>query len=91
MNMIHATVLGATALLVATSVSALAQSPQVPTAGEVVQAPGLPSAPQQSERQTRPLFTIGGGEGRVWAPVEAPYDANINRPLAEVPLWENPN
>ena len=91
MNMIRAAVLGVTVLMAATAVPALAQSPQLPNTSGMTQAPGIAGAPQQSERQSRPLFTIGGLEVHMWAPVEPYYNANINRPLAEVPLWDNAN
>jgi hypothetical protein len=90
MNMIRSVALGATVLMAATSVSALAQSPQVPNSSGTTEAP-VPAAPQQNGRQSRPLFTIGGLEVHLWAPVEPYYNANINRPIAEVPLWDNAN
>jgi hypothetical protein len=90
MNMIRLAALGATVLMAATSVSALAQSPQVPNTSGTTEAP-VPTAPQQGERQSRPLFTVGGLEVHMWAPVQAYYNSNINRPLAEVPIWDNAN
>jgi hypothetical protein len=37
--------------------------------------------------RTSPLFTIGGVEVRVWAPVEPPYNAEANGNLAARDIW----
>jgi hypothetical protein len=88
MNMVRAAALGAAVLTLATT-AAQAQSPQVPNASEIMRSPAYPSPAQQGEHGSRPLFTFGGIEAHLWAPVEPPYDPSINRPLAEVPLWDH--
>jgi hypothetical protein len=42
----------------------------------------LAGAPQSS-----PLFTIGGVEIHMWAPVAAPYNAESNGDLATKDIW----
>jgi hypothetical protein len=37
--------------------------------------------------RTSPLFTIGGFEVRVWAPVASPYTAKANGDLAAGDIW----
>jgi hypothetical protein len=37
--------------------------------------------------QTRPLFTIGGVQVRVWAPVAPSYNAGTNGDLAARDIW----
>jgi hypothetical protein len=37
--------------------------------------------------RTFPLFTIGGVEVRVWAPVAPPYNSKADRDLAATNIW----
>jgi hypothetical protein len=39
--------------------------------------------------QTSPLFTIGGFEVRVWAPVASPYNAETTGDLATRDIWSS--
>ncbi|HEY0182534.1 MAG TPA: hypothetical protein VGC09_06960 [Rhodopila sp.] len=88
MKMIGAVALGAVALMAATAATAQAQNPQVPDSTLFSRAPAAPPASLQAQSQPRPLFTIGGLEVHLWAPVESPYNANMNRNQAANPLWE---
>jgi hypothetical protein len=38
-------------------------------------------------QQKAPLFTLGGAEVRVWAPVAPPYNAEANGNLAARDIW----
>jgi len=87
MNPTGAAILRATALMVATVASAQAQSRQVPSTGQVTAAPSVQATPRQGTPQSRPLFTIGHLEVHLWAPMELPYDANMNRTFAADPVW----
>jgi hypothetical protein len=87
MNSIGAAVLSATALMLATVAVAHAQSPGGPGLGQETQSPFVAPDPTQGEPASHPLFTIGGVEAHIWAPVEPHYDANNNRNLAANPLW----
>jgi hypothetical protein len=59
------------------------QSPELAGTNRASLAAGL----EASGQQPRPLFKIGGLEVGVWAPVEAPYNAKMDRNLAADPLW----
>jgi hypothetical protein len=87
MHMIRAFVLGAMALTVGTAASA--ETPTLPSTGQTTAAPSLLENSQRSEQQSRPLFTIGGVEVHLWAPVEQPYDSHMNRTAAANPMWES--
>ncbi len=88
-------ILGATAIIVAGAASARAQSgdavgvgPGVTEApGHVLEAPFFLPDGQTDAQRPRPLFTIGGLQIDLWAPIESYYDANVNRNLAADPLW----
>ena len=87
MKAFGAVVLGMAALVAATAASAQAQIPEGPDTGQMARAPALPPAPRDGKPQSRALFTIGGVEVHLWAPVEPPYDPDLNRNLAADPLW----
>ena len=54
------------------------QTTQAPFYDPTTQAPPAPES----------LFNIGRVPIDVWAPVEPPYDAHMDRNLASDPLWE---
>ena len=79
-------------VLVASASMAVAQAQaQIPSNPEdnshLTVAPAPSFENQESREQSRPLFTIGGLEVHVWAPLEAPYNAKMNRSGVEDPLW----
>ena len=90
-----ASVLAASALLLMTGVPAGAQPKQTPTPGQATRptvtgqsttsAVETPSPPPPGPR---PLFKIGDLNVGIWAPVQAPYNANNNRNLAANPMWQ---
>jgi hypothetical protein len=41
-----------------------------------------------SRQSATPLFTIGGFEGHIWAPVKPPYNTEADRNLAADPMWQ---
>lgn len=86
-------------LTVAALASAHAQSPSVPEqnqqsagASQMLQAPFTPTTPDARAAQSRPLFMIGNLPVVVWAPVEPPYNGNMNRSAASDPMFDpDPN
>jgi hypothetical protein len=87
MDTIGGVILGATLFAAG---AAYAQSPSRPdqSGSAVTQAPYYyPTPPLQGESQRRPLFTFGGVNVDVWAPVEPPYDPHIDRSAAADPFW----
>jgi hypothetical protein len=63
------------------------QSPEIAGTNQASVAGATLAAPEASGQQPRPWFKIGRLGVRVWAPVEAPYNAKMNRNLAADPLW----
>jgi hypothetical protein len=102
MEAIKLAVLAATGLMLATTLSAQAQtrratqpsqhpSPSITRQSITDQSiTGRSIAPgtEQSVPEPRTLFTIGGVGVGVRAPVEPVYNARSNRNLAANPLWE---
>jgi hypothetical protein len=88
MHRIGIIVLGATLMV---GVKAYAQSSSLDDENESqTTAPYYFSPlPPQGEPQRRPLFTFDGVNADVWAPVEAPYNPNMNRSAASDPIWED--
>jgi hypothetical protein len=82
MNRCVAVVFGVVLVARATTASGQEQNPQLPGIGQVT-APGLTGIVSgRDDRQSRPLFTLGGLGVRVWAPLEPHYNAEANRNLA---------
>jgi hypothetical protein len=95
MKMFSTLALAAFALVVATAASAQVKKPAadppprpVPAESQTVTAQPVPTNPDATVNQPRPLFNIGNLPVDVWAPVEPPYDANMNRSQAANPVWE---
>jgi hypothetical protein len=84
---IGANVLGASVMMLATTVvSVQAQNPDF----DVNQSPQTNSVEgslEGSAPQSQPLFTIGELGVHVWAPVESPYDSHANTNLATGSLF----
>jgi hypothetical protein len=60
--------------------------------GQVLSSPAAPIQPQLPSMsigvpQTHPLFSIGGIQFRVWAPVAPPYNAEAGGDLAARDIW----
>lgn len=86
MNKISLVVLVAVASMAVAS--AQAQMPGNPEDNsQMTVAPAQSFENQENREQSRPLFTFGGIEAHVWAPLEAPYNSKMNRSRAEDPLW----
>jgi hypothetical protein len=82
--------LAASAALLTAVVPARAQPKPAPTTGPTVtgqsttstiETPAPPAGP-------RPLFRAGNVTVGIWAPIQAPYNANNNRNLAANPIWQ---
>jgi hypothetical protein len=89
MNTIGALAIGAFALVAATGASAASRQSQNASDSQVLQAPAPPSTQQPGEVEVHPLFAIGDLPVGVWAPVEPPYNANMNRNQAANPIWSS--
>ncbi len=93
MNTIPTTLFAASVLMGAgaTAVHAQQHTRTVPAVSETTTSatpyilPDTPANPPQSH----PLFTVGRFGVYLWAPVEPPYDAAMNRSLAANPAWSN--
>jgi hypothetical protein len=95
MKMFSTLALIASALMVAMAASAQVKQPAadppprpVPVESQTVTAPPVPTNPDATVTQPRALFKLGNVPVDVWAPVEPPYDANMNRSQAANPVWE---
>jgi hypothetical protein len=95
MKMFAMLALKALALVAATAASAQVKQPAtdppprpLPSENQTITAQPVPTNPDATVTQPRPLFNIGNLPVDVWAPVEAPYDANMNRNQAANPVWD---
>jgi hypothetical protein len=95
MKILVTAALTASALMAATAASAQVKKPAadppprpVQAESQTVTAQSIPTNPDASVTQPRPLFNIGNVPVDVWAPVEAPYDANMSRNQAANPVFE---
>ncbi len=95
MKMFSTLAVAALALVVATAGFAQVKQPaadppprRVAAEGQTVTAQPVPTNPDATVTQPRPLFNIGKVPVVVWAPVEAPYDSNMNRTQAANPVWD---
>jgi hypothetical protein len=87
MNTTGALILGTFVAVGATAASGQEQYPTKAGANRQIGTFTATVAPEPSDLQSRPLFTIGGLPVRVWAPVEPHYNAAANRNIAADPLW----
>ena len=87
MNTAGALILGTFVAIGATSAFGQEQLPEDAGTNHRFGASSASVAPEPDDRQSRPLFKIGGLPVRVYAPVEPPYNAAANRNLAADPLW----
>jgi hypothetical protein len=87
MNQITAMAIGGLAMVAASAAHGQERNTPVADANSAFgigqDAVGSPPA----EPRSSPLFTFGGLNIRVWAPVEPHYSADANRNLAGEPLW----
>ncbi len=95
MKMLSTLALAASALMVATAASAqVKQLPADPlprpvaVESQTVTARPIPINPDASVTQPRALFKLGNVPVDVWAPVEPPYDAHMNKTQAANPTWD---
>jgi hypothetical protein len=87
MNRIVAVVFSVIVVAGATAAYGQERNPQVPGAAQVTGIGPAGAGPQEGERQSRLLFTFGGTNVRIWAPVERHYNAKANRNLAKQTIW----
>jgi hypothetical protein len=86
MTKIGTVLLAALPLLLASAAYAQTPTPQM---GGTVQTPELvaPGETAPGNNELQPLFSIGNLPVAVWAPTEAPYNAQADRSAAANPLW----
>jgi hypothetical protein len=87
MNRVLAVAFGGLVMLVAAA--AYGQEPNSPAAdpGYVFGIGPGAGGSAQDELPSPPLFTIGGLDVRMWAPVEPHYNGAANRDPAAEPFW----
>jgi hypothetical protein len=83
MNTIGASFLRTFVVAVVATAAVGSRSPEMVGTSHATVAGTTSAGSEASGQQPRKLFTIGG----LWAPVEAPYNAKMNRNLAAAPLW----
>lgn len=94
MRILYTFVLGVAASMVVLTAFAQTQSPShnrpapVSATSQLLTARAVPVNPAETENEPYVLFHIGNVPVRVWAPVQAPYNAHMNRNAAESPMWE---
>jgi len=95
MRTLFTVVLGVAASMMASAAFAQARTPPsynqaapVPAASQSLAARAVPVNPAQTANEPYVLFHIGNVPVRVWAPVQAPYNAHMNRNAAANPMWE---
>jgi hypothetical protein len=84
MNQLISVAIGGLALVAASTAHGQDLRPLSPDGGYVF---GAGPEPVPDEPRTSPLFTLGGLDFRVWAPVEPDYSIESNRDPAGEPLW----
>ncbi len=87
MSKSDAALAGIVVLMASTAAMADPRAAQVPGGSQELHAPALPANPPSGQSGDLPLFTIGRLPVQVWSPVEAPYDANMNRNQAANPIF----
>jgi hypothetical protein len=87
MNRVFAVAFGGLVMLAA--VAAYGQEPNSPAAdpGYVFGTGHGADGSARNELQSPPLFTIGGLDGHIWAPVEPHYNGAANRDPAAERFW----
>jgi hypothetical protein len=88
MNRIGASILAASALMLATVSPGLAQNSVAPNLSQATKAAPAPAGTVTGVREAPPLFKIGDVPVHLWAPVQPPYDSRMNRDPAAEPFWE---
>jgi hypothetical protein len=86
MNTIGASFIRTFVVTLVTTVAVGSRSPESVGTGQATVGT-VSVGSEASGRQPRKLFTIGGLGVGLWAPVEAPYNAKMDRNLAADPLW----
>jgi hypothetical protein len=87
MNTIGASFIRTFVVAVVATAAAGSRSPGPVGTGQPTVAATTSVGSEASGQQPRQLFTIGGVRVGLWAPVEAPYNAKMDRNLAADPLW----
>jgi hypothetical protein len=87
MNPIMAVAFGGLAVLAASNASGQERGSPIPDTGQAYGIGSAADGAARDEPRSRPLFTVGGLDVRVWAPVEPHYNGDANRDPAAESLW----
>jgi hypothetical protein len=87
MHPIMAVALSGLAVMVASTANSQERSSPMPDTGHAYGIGSAADGAARDEPRSPPLFTAGGLEVHVWAPVEPHYNGDANRDPAAEPLW----
>jgi hypothetical protein len=87
MHPIMAVAFGGLAVMAASTANGQERSSPMPDTGHAFGIGSAADGAAQDQPQSRPLFTVGGLDVRVWAPVEPHYNGDANRDPAAESLW----
>jgi hypothetical protein len=87
MNQIMALALGGLAVMAASTAHGQERNTPDPDTSSVFGTGQAAVGSPPGEPRSSPLFTFGGLNVHVWAPMEPHYNADANRNLAGDPLW----
>jgi hypothetical protein len=73
--------------MVASAANGQERRSPLPDTGQALGIGSTADGAAQDEPQSRPLFTVGNLDIRVWAPVKLHYNPDANRNLAGEPPW----
>jgi hypothetical protein len=74
-------------MMVASTANGQERRSPLPDIGHALGIGSAADGAAQDEPQSRPRFTVGNLDIRVWAPVEPHYNPDANRNLAGEPPW----
>ncbi|MEA2743898.1 MAG: hypothetical protein QOG25_2269 [Acetobacteraceae bacterium] len=87
MHPIMAVALGGLAVMAASNANGQEPGPPIPDTSHAYGIGSTADDAARDEPRSPPLFTVGGLDVRVWAPVEPHYNSGANRDPAAESLW----
>jgi hypothetical protein len=87
MNQIIAVAFGGLAMIAASTAHGQERSTLTPATGYMFGTGTTVDGSPAGEPRSSPLFTFGGLDVHVWAPMEPHYNAEANRDAAAEPFW----
>ena len=88
MNQIMALAFGGLAVMAASTAHGQERSTLTPDTGHTLGIGPAADGSPPGEPRSSPLFTLGGLDVHVWAPVEPHYNADANRDPAGEAFWD---